>query len=48
VEAFPESDRDFFLKVVNAQITFETDSQGRATGLILRQNGMDHKARRIQ
>ena len=48
VEAFPESDRDFFLKVVDAQITFETDSQGRATGLILHQNGKDHKARRIQ
>jgi CubicO group peptidase (beta-lactamase class C family) len=48
VQAFPEGDHDFFLKVVDAQITFETDGQGRATGLILHQNGMDHKARRIQ
>ena len=48
LEVFPEGDRDFFAKVVDAQITFETDSQGRATGLILHQNGMDHKARRIQ
>lgn len=46
IEVFPESDRDFFLKVVDAQITFETDSQGRATGLVLHQAG-DHKARRL-
>ena len=47
-EVFPESDRDFFLKVVDAQITFETDSQGRATDLILHQNGRDQKAKRVQ
>jgi CubicO group peptidase (beta-lactamase class C family) len=35
LEIFPESDRDYFLKVVDAQITFETDSQARATGLVL-------------
>lgn len=46
IEVFPESERDFFLKVVDAQITFETDSQGHATGLVLHQGG-DHKARRI-
>jgi CubicO group peptidase (beta-lactamase class C family) len=47
VEVFPESDHDFFLKVVDAQITFETDSQGKATGVVLHQGG-DHPARRIQ
>jgi hypothetical protein len=47
VEVFPESDHDFFLKVTDAQITFETDSQGKATALILHQGG-DHPARRIQ
>jgi len=47
VEVFPESDHDFFLKVVDAQITFETDGQGKATGLVLHQGG-DHPARRIQ
>jgi CubicO group peptidase (beta-lactamase class C family) len=46
IEVFPESDHDFFLKVVDAQITFETDSQGRATGLVMHQAG-DHKARRL-
>jgi CubicO group peptidase (beta-lactamase class C family) len=44
---FPESERDFFLKVVDAQITFVTDSQGRATELILHQNG-DQPAKRIE
>jgi CubicO group peptidase (beta-lactamase class C family) len=47
VEVFPESDHDFFLKVIDAQITFETDSLGKATGLVLHQAG-DHPARRIQ
>lgn len=47
VEVFAENDHDFFLKVVDAQITFVTDSQGKATGLVLHQAG-DHPARRIQ
>jgi hypothetical protein len=47
LEVFPESDHDFFLKVIDAQITFETDSQETATGLVLHQGG-DHPARRIQ
>jgi D-alanyl-D-alanine-carboxypeptidase/D-alanyl-D-alanine-endopeptidase len=47
-EIFPESDRDYFLKVVDAQITFETDSQGRTTGLILHQNGMNQPANRME
>jgi len=45
-ELFAEGDRDFFLKVVNAQITFEVDATGRATGLVLHQGG-DHPAKRI-
>jgi D-alanyl-D-alanine-carboxypeptidase/D-alanyl-D-alanine-endopeptidase len=47
-EIFPESDRDYFYKVVDAQITFETDSHGRASGLILHQNGLDQPAKRIE
>jgi hypothetical protein len=39
VEVFPEGDHDFFLKVIDAQITFETDSQGKATSLVLHQGG---------
>ena len=48
VEIFPESDRDYFLKVVDAQITFVPDSQGRATELILHQGGQDHHAKRVE
>lgn len=47
LEIFPESEHDFFLRVVDAQITFETDSQGRATGLVLHQNGMNQPAKRL-
>src|SRR5271163_4585355 len=46
-QIFPESERDYFYKVVDAQITFVTDAQGRATELILHQNG-DHHAKRIE
>lgn len=47
-EIFPESERDYFLKVVDAQITFETDAQGKATSLILHQKGMNQPAKRIE
>jgi hypothetical protein len=46
-QIFPEGERDFFLKAVDAQITFVTDSQGRATKLILHQGGDKH-AKRIK
>ena len=39
--AFPESDTAFFLKVVDAQVSFETGANGKATGLVLHQNGQD-------
>jgi hypothetical protein len=45
-EIFPESDRDFFVKVVDAQITFVTDGQGQAAELILHQGGRDQHAKR--
>jgi CubicO group peptidase (beta-lactamase class C family) len=48
LEIFPESDKDYFLKVVDAQITFVTDAQGRATELILHQSGADQHARRVE
>ena len=47
-EIFPEAENDYFMKDVDAQITFVTDSQGRATELILRQNGQDRHAKRIE
>jgi hypothetical protein len=46
-QIYPESQRDFFYKVVDAQITFETDASGRATSLTLHQNGANMPAKRI-
>jgi len=48
LQIYPESDHDYFLKVVDAQITFVTESTGRATELILHQGGLDQHARRIE
>jgi CubicO group peptidase (beta-lactamase class C family) len=47
-EVFAEGPKDYFYKVVDAQITFETDAEGRATALVLHQNGADRLAKRIQ
>ncbi len=46
-QVFPESERDYFFRVVDAQITFVTDSRGKATELILHQNGADVPAKRV-
>lgn len=47
VEEFPEKKGDFFAKVVDAQIAFNTDDRGQATNLVLHQNGKDQRATRI-
>lgn len=46
-EVFPESETKFFLTVVDAQITFVKDDKGQVTNLILHQNGIDQKARKL-
>ena len=38
-EIFAESEREFFYKVVDAQLTFVVDANGRATSIVLHQNG---------
>jgi CubicO group peptidase (beta-lactamase class C family) len=48
VEIYPENDHEFFAKVVNAQITFVTDKNGKATALILHQGGADRRAPRVE
>ena len=48
VEVFPESEMRFFLKAVEAQITFVKDESGRVTALILHQGGRDQTAKRIK
>lgn len=47
LQIFPESNTQFFLKVVEAEITFVTDAAGHATELILHQGGQDQHAKRI-
>lgn len=47
-EIFPESVREYFFKAFDAQITFVTDSNGRATELILHEGGTDLRANRIK
>lgn len=47
-QLFPEGDRAFFFKVVDAQITFEGDVNGKAAGLVLHQGGRDMPAKRME
>ena len=46
-EIYPESETRFFLKVVDAQLTFEVEGKGRATAVVLHQNGRDQRAPRV-
>jgi D-alanyl-D-alanine carboxypeptidase len=48
VEVFPSSPTEFFLKVVDAQITFVKDASGAVTQLILHQGGRDMTAKKIK
>jgi CubicO group peptidase (beta-lactamase class C family) len=47
IPIFPESETEFFLKALDAQITFVRD-QGRVTGLVLHQNGNDASGRKVK
>ncbi|BCH24945.1 penicillin-binding protein [Mesorhizobium sp. L-8-3] len=46
-EIFPQGEKEFFYKVVDAQISFETEAGGRAFGLVLHQNGQHLSASRL-
>jgi CubicO group peptidase (beta-lactamase class C family) len=48
LRVYPESDTKFFLKVVDAQLTFARDESGKVTHLTLHQNGRDQKAAKIE
>jgi CubicO group peptidase (beta-lactamase class C family) len=47
VELFAESPTTFFLKVVDAQLTFTVDTEGRGTAVTLHQNGQNTTAQRL-
>jgi CubicO group peptidase (beta-lactamase class C family) len=44
---FPEGEGKFFLKVVDAQLSFDSDVQGKVTQVTLHQGGRDQVAKRI-
>jgi CubicO group peptidase (beta-lactamase class C family) len=46
-DLFPENDTDFFSKVADDVFTFEMDSQGRVTRMVLHTGGQDIPANRI-
>lgn len=48
LELFAESEADFFLKAVDAQLTFVRDDKGQVTHLVLHQNKLDQPAKKIK
>src|SRR5438094_5531894 len=47
IEIFAESETKFFLKIIEAQATFVRDAEGKVSGLVWRQNGIDNPAKRV-
>jgi serine-type D-Ala-D-Ala carboxypeptidase/endopeptidase len=45
---FAESETEFFLKIVDAQISFVKDASGMVTRLVLHQNGQNQPAKKIK
>lgn len=48
IEIFAETETDFFLEVVDAQVTFVKDDKGQVTQVTLRQNGANQPAKKIK
>jgi D-alanyl-D-alanine-carboxypeptidase/D-alanyl-D-alanine-endopeptidase len=46
-QVYPESETEFFLTVVDAQLTFVRDESGQVTAVILHQGGIDQTAKRL-
>jgi dipeptidyl aminopeptidase/acylaminoacyl peptidase len=46
-EIFPETTSQFFIKGLPVKISFETDADGKTTGLVIHQAGRDGPAKRI-
>jgi D-alanyl-D-alanine-carboxypeptidase/D-alanyl-D-alanine-endopeptidase len=47
-EMYPSSQKDFFLDAADTTFTFVTDSEGKATEIVLHIGGQDQHARRVQ
>jgi len=48
LELFAETEKDFFFKVANVQISFVKDDKGQVAQLVLHQNGRDQQAQKIK
>ena len=48
IQLYAESENEFFLKVVDGQITFVRDASGKVNQLILHQGGANIPGRRVQ
>ncbi|WP_303315222.1 serine hydrolase [Flavivirga abyssicola] len=48
VDLFPKSENVFYLKVVNAQLTFNKNSEGKVDSITLLQNGKEMRGKRIE
>ena len=47
VRLWPDTEKDFFLKEVDAQLTFTRDATGAVTGVVVHQYGRDRVARKV-
>ncbi len=47
-ELFPEGENKFFLRVVNAKVTFNRDDKGAVTSLVIHQGGRDTPGKKIK
>lgn len=47
-ELFPEGENKFFLRAVDAKVTFTRDAQGMVTGLVIHQGGRDIPGKKIK
>jgi CubicO group peptidase (beta-lactamase class C family) len=47
IDIYPENERQYFAKAVGAQMTFQTDAEGRGKGLTLHQGNRDMQAQRL-
>jgi D-alanyl-D-alanine-carboxypeptidase/D-alanyl-D-alanine-endopeptidase len=47
IQVYPESDTQYFYRVVDAQLTFKLRPDGSAEGVVLHQNGRDRRAARL-
>ena len=47
LEIFAEKQDEFLLRVVKAKVSFVRDESGKVVALVLHQNGIDQRARKV-